>query len=52
MIQRIAESCSNVSFEGHNYFSYVATCDLVICDYIESIGLNSVMTSGDHEMFG
>lgn len=49
MIQRIAESCSDVSFQDHNYFSYVATCDQVIHDHIQSLGLNSVMTSNLHE---
>ena len=28
---------------------YVATCDKVICDYIESIGGNVIMTSDKHE---
>ena len=49
MIQRIAEVCSNVSFEGHNYFSYVATCDKVIHDHVESVGFRSVMTSATHD---
>ena len=49
MIHHIAESCSDVSFLGHSYFSYVATCDEIIHNYIQSLGLQSVMTSDKHQ---